>query len=167
MGDDFKLYVNGILEHSVTTSRTIPASDPATDKTILGSAENGNPSFGLLGLADDIGIYDSAEDAVRIAAVHGLGRYSHVDLNDSSIADVLGVYSDKTGSAVSGGLVWEYATGLPSTLVGATGSLGDRFYIVLDNQGNGVTGVPEPASLLLLALGVCLLLPLLRRRKKA
>ena len=57
-----------------------------------------------------------------------------------------------SGSVVIGGLTWNYATGLTDP-AGLTLS-GSIYTLVLDDAaGTGLTAIPEPGSLALLALG--------------
>ncbi len=170
-GNIFKIYVNGILEATRTTPRTVETDDDPShyNKTIIGNADGGGGSFCMEGLIDDVGIFvgifDSTENAQRIATIHGLGRLRGVDLGDDGVDDVLGVFRGATGSAAAGGFVWTYATGLTGDM-GAVGSESGRgLFIVLDASGNGVVGVPEPGAVMLLIFGAGLLASAIRRRR--
>ncbi len=166
-GDIFKIYVDGMLEATRTMAKTVETDDDPShyNKTIIGNADGGGSSFCVEGLVDDVAIFNSAESAQRIAAIHGLGRMRGVDLGDEGVDDVLGVFSSQTGSATAGGYTWTHATGLAGDL-GATGyDPGQGLFIVLDASGNGVVGVPEPNTIAIFALGAGLLALAIRRRR--
>jgi hypothetical protein len=132
-----RFYVNGVADGSSTTAQVRP-SNPGDDTEI---ARNENvTSQRFHGDLDDIGIWNEALDAKKIALINGLGRFSGVNLADASVDNVLAVYTAGSGSATAGSEAWEYKTGLGSSTVGATGGSvgGGDAYIVLDASANGV-----------------------------
>ncbi len=167
-----KLYVDGSLVNETTHSiMNWPTTGDLNLSLALGAVYpygggwSGHAGNALDGKLDDVAIFDSTETAEQIALIHGLGRYSHVDLDDSSLDDVLTVFTSAGGSAMAGNLTWSYATGLPGVL-GASGIHQGEFFITLDDSGNGVTGVPEPSTLIMLLLGTAGLFASGRRRRR-
>lgn len=119
-----------------------------------------------VGYLDEIGVWVAqARTEEEIALVHGLSYFAQVELNDTAMDDVLAVFNAANGSALAGGYTWGYVTGLASTTKGQIGGTvgGGDAWIALDANGNGVQLIPEPASVMLLAAGVSMVLS--RRRK--
>ncbi len=120
----------------------------------------------FVGYLDEIGVWVAqARTEEEIALIHGLSYFAQVELNDTAMDDVLAVFNAANGSALAGGYTWGYVTGLASTTKGQIGGTvgGGDAWIALDANGNGVQLIPEPASVMLLAAGVSMVLS--RRRK--
>ena len=169
---NIKLFVNGVLDGSFTTTYTRPSN---SNSVLLGRHGDTGISQFYKGGMDDLGVWNEALDPKKIALINGLGLFSGVDLGSASIDNVLGVFSAGSGTAAAGSQTWGYKTGLGSTTVGATGGsvLGGNAYIVLDASGNGVglvtvsEDIPEPATMALLGLAVTGLGGYIRRRRTA
>lgn len=180
-GGTLALYVNGMLvaqkSHSSATN-TIDTSD-LVDNLLLGAfATNTAGSSGIRnrfdGLIDDLGIWGGTDSPtipgpVEIAAIHGLGKFAGLALDDPAIDALLAAfYAGEGATAITGDILWSYSTGLPGAL-GATGGSIDNLdaFIVLGGQGTGMLAtaiIPEPTTLALLAVGG---LALLRKRRRA
>ncbi len=150
-----RIYVNGILESTQAETRSrINPSRIGVGGLVRGNNSSANDPF--TGLIDDFGYWDDVVSDQMIALIHGLGRFSGVDLGDSAIDDVLAAWQAGAGnSATAGGEMWVYADGLTGVTGAIGGSvIGGNAFIVLDgNTGAGVALIPEPASLALLVLG--------------
>ena len=139
-----RLYVNGVLN----SSRTLTGAALAltnSDFTLGGTASGA----GLINAElDDVGIWSVMLPASKIAAIHGLGEFSGVPLNDPSIAQVLALSA--VGQSVTNvgpnHHTWTYKTGLS----GATGTFGGTVaggnaYIVLNGAaGTGIGLASDP-----------------------
>lgn len=148
-----KFYVDGQLVETQAT----PATNTQNDEPRIAYGGGGRTWDGVI---DDLGLWSRELSAEEIALINGLGRFAGVALNDSAIDDVLAAFHAGTGnSADAGGYTWEYASGLGTDTIGQTGGsvVGGDAYIALDDSGNGVRLIPEPASLGLLWLGGWLL----------
>ena len=127
-----RLYVNGVLNSSAAL--TGPALNLQNSDLTLNGRANGSGT--LNGQLDDVGIWSVTLSASKIAAIHGLGHFSSVPLNDKVIAQVLAM--NTAGQSVSNvgpnHHIWAYRTGL----IGATGTIsgsvaGGDAYIVLNS----------------------------------
>lgn len=156
------VYVDGILGN---TNATNVAAFPTT-RFAIGALMRDSPTDSFNGLLDDVGLWDEALTPARVALVNGLGRAAGVVLDDPAIDQVQAVFTAQTGSATAGPYQWQYATGLGSTTVGTTGTIGGDPFIVLDASGNGVRGVPEPGISSMVAAAAAGLLSARRRRPK-
>ncbi len=139
-----RLYVDGQFVGS--DSRSAPFVTQSNDFEI---GRNGRASATdhLTGLIDDVGAWNEALSAVRIALIHGLGRFVAVDLGDPAIDDVIDVFVNQSGLAVAGGEAWSFTDGLAGGLGAISGSIGGGdASIVLDDNGNGVTIFQDPDS---------------------
>ncbi len=148
-----RVYVDGKLEgeFAETMSRI------NLSRFSVGAIHRGNsdtvPSstFGeFSGIVDDVGYWNSAIDAVDIALIHGLGRFSSIDLSDPGIAAVRDAWTLGTGgSATAGSQTWYFTEGL----TGVTGQIGgtvedNTAFIVLDGTtGTGVSLVAPMTSI--------------------
>ena len=128
---------------------------------------------GFSGLIDDVGVWHEALSAERLAAIAGLGDFASVDLASPEIDDVLGL-SAPGQHAGAGAAEWYYTTMFPTPRGGGSllagmhyiGSDGGRYIILSGNAQDGFAGlttIPEPATLTLVALG----LAALARRRRA
>jgi hypothetical protein len=114
------------------------------------------------GALDDVGIYNNALGAKDVAVTHGLGLFEGQNLADADIAGMIAAF-DSTSDYATDQNQWYYVSGLAGTTGDTGGSVGGGdAYIVLDASGNGMSLVPEPATVALLGLGS---LVLLRRRR--
>jgi hypothetical protein len=165
--NNLKIYVNGILSAQATVAlgAFVGANSNAFE---VGNRGNASTGTAFIGLMDDFGIVSDTVGAQQIALTHGLGRLAGVTLgslnqalNNTQILDVLNAYNSQA-SAVAGegsaaGTVWYYSSnvGGGSTIgtIGGSVAGGDAF-IVLGEDGSGVIIVPEPGTLILLAVGV-------------
>jgi len=151
------LYVDGVQVATNATS----VNFPDTTRLSLGALMRSSPTDAYNGDMDDVGLWNETLTPKRIALIHGLGRFG-VNLGSTAIGQVESVFDAQSGQATAGPITWKFASGLPSSTIGARGTLGADPYIVLDASGNGVIAVPEPAALSLIAIGS---LGLLRRRR--
>ncbi|MEM7147678.1 MAG: LamG domain-containing protein [Verrucomicrobiota bacterium] len=147
------LYLDGIEVGTNTTS-----VNPVTTRFGIGGNVRNDPATEdfFNGRIDDAGLWDNSLDGIDVALLHGLGRFSGVNLADSSIDAVRTVFENQIGSATAGSDEWFYATNLGSTTVGEIGGsiAGGNAFIVLDNLGNGVMIVPEPSRTMLVLIGL-------------
>lgn len=169
-----RTYQDGILK---STSAAFSAS-LLTTWTSLKLGGHNNFGQGFEKWLDDMGVFSDVQSPQRIALISGLGQPSFgVALNDSAIDSVLAVFNTQSGSAVAGGVTWEYATGLPESTVGETGGslAGNDAYIVLGSNIDGGLGVqmvvkpavavPEASTIVLASCGLLGLLACAWRKK--
>jgi hypothetical protein len=177
--NNLKIYINGILSGQATTALT-PFQGANSNAFEVGNRGNASVATAIIGLLDDYGVASDTIGAQQIALTHGLGRLAEVTLGslnqamtNTQILDVLAAYGNQTsaeaGEGAAAGTTWYYSPNVGGgTTVGTIGGTvggGDAF-IVLGSDGSGVTMVPEPGSMLLLATGVLGLGCLLARRTK-
>ncbi len=161
-GDTWRLYLDGVEEDSYVGGRTFDDSDPLSDSTIFGRADNGT-GLGYNGLIDDIGIWNVALDGAEVTAVWGLADDDAYGYDLGQAQQLFDLYDAGNGSVQIGELIWEPAVGLVTDL-GIPTRIGSDIFLRLDAAGGGVQAfIPEPATLCLLIVG---LLPLLLRRKR-
>lgn len=140
----------------------------------------GNNYFGAQLFADyidDGGVWQTALTPREIAAIHGLGLFSGVDLDDGSIgaALLLGPTNPTLGGVGPENDFWyftdRFATiggSLPDMQVGLAYLGDDGFeYIVLDGSPGDWVGIttrfPEPGTLMLALMAAALVVPMRRR----
>ena len=143
-----RLYIDGALAASGTALADTPNN---TTHLSIGALPHGAPGANSFsGLIDDLGIWNSAVAANQIAAIHGLGLFSGVNLADPAIAQVLGM--DTRGQSVSNvgalGHRWYYTEGLTGGPGATGGSVGNLdAWIVLGAGGQGITlAVPSKGT---------------------
>ncbi|MFW6163368.1 MAG: LamG domain-containing protein [Planctomycetota bacterium] len=169
-GGVMTLFVNGqqVAQGSHNSADNTLDTNDGVNNLLLGAfAINAAGNSGIRnrfdGLIDDLGVWGGTDwpavpGPAEIAALHGLGKFAGVSLDDPAIDDFLAAFYAGPGSSATVGLTrWDYAAGLPGGLGATGGSLeGLDAFVVLDGHGAGMafTGIiPEPATLALLALG--------------
>jgi hypothetical protein len=127
---------------------------------------------------DDAGVWQSALSPQEIAAVHGLGLFSGVDLTDGAIGAALLLDEDNTSLVGVGPEedIWFFTDRfdtvggvMPDLQIGLAYVADDGYeYIVLDGGAGDWVGittrVPEPSTLLLGLVGLGLMIGRRRRR---
>ena len=165
-GNAFSFIIDGSIHMPFGTS-SANVGDTGVDWR-LGARASNSDQFQYDGSIDDVGVWQGAITATRVAATYGLGLFSDVDLGDSAIDAILAM--DTSGQEVTDvGAdlhTWAYATGLSGTAGSVGGSVtGGDAWIVLGDSGQGVQFVPEPASAMLVFLGFGAVAS--RRRRRA
>jgi hypothetical protein len=145
--NDRVLYVDGQLAATSTTN--VP--HPSVIRFGVGALTRSAQTDAFSGLLDEVGLFDTAQTAAQVALINAFPRYDNVALSDPDYADALAVFNNQTGSVTTGTWTWRFATGLTGNL-GATGLSDGTPFVVLDNAGNGLAAIPEPHSLMLLAV---------------
>lgn len=162
-GGTATLYHGTSSAASVTTSTTTIADLQGTAG--LGFVEIGrydNQDFD--GQVDDIFFFGDALTPFQVNGIRNL-RLSGLDFSPALANDLFNLF-DSSGSGSIGGLNWSPATGLDATNPGEVFDLGGGTWgIVLDGNGNGLVGVPEPTVPLLGAIGA--IFALMRRRRNS
>ena len=161
------LYINGV-EEATGSGHTAPSNTKTTKIGAEGFQSHSWTSdnrWHFEGNIDDVGVWNSNEGADTIALINGLGRTGAIGLDQIDEAQAL--WAGSLGdTATIGGAPWQKVSGLSGSLGDWGGSVaGVDAYIVLDNSGNGVKVIPEPATMVLLGLGGIGLL--LRRRRRS
>ena len=108
-----RIYTDGVLSNSNTASNLGNTSNPVQ----FGRNPNNGRNFG--GDLDDIGIWDRTLSDQEVAAIHGLGLLSGVDLSDAKIDEILDMHTAGSGVVTGvgpGGDIYEYAKGLSTTV---------------------------------------------------
>ncbi|MDY0166333.1 MAG: LamG domain-containing protein, partial [Thermoguttaceae bacterium] len=138
-----KLYVNGIEIDALTT---VGLPSP-TQGFHLGTRRWANDAW-YTGLIDDAAVWGRSLSGAEIGAIAGLGKFSGVDLNDSTISEVLSL--DAVGQkAVAGANTWHYTTkfddlpeGVNATAgLSYVGAYGHRNIVFDGNASDGFVGV--------------------------
>jgi len=161
------LFVNGrqVAQGSHSSANNTIDSNDGVDNLLIGAfSTNAAGSSDIRnrfdGLIDDLGLWGGRNAEIipgplQIAAIHAMGRFEDLTLDDPQLDDFLAAFEAGPGnSATVGGHTWVYAAGLsPGGDLGAIGS-GPLPFVVLDDFGNGMMLVPEPSTLVLAALGL-------------
>jgi len=137
-----RLYINGV---QVDTQSGLPASVSMTFNGLLGTERISQRFWD--GCIDDAGIWDSEITAREVAAIHGLGKFQGLQLNDSDITTIVN-FNTLGQSITIGAVTWEYVSGLAGSTGTTGGSIaGEDAFIVLDSgTGRGVQYATGPAS---------------------
>ena len=141
--NDAQIWVDGILQTLDNSSTRAINTASGNDVRIGRAIGGGEADFN--GQIDEAAVWSALKTNQEMALVHGVGRYSGVALNDSSIDSVLDAFNSQ-GATIAGSELWSYKTaadlGNPSTTVGFSGgTAGADAYIVLDASGNGMQTV--------------------------
>ncbi|MGB6220540.1 lamin tail domain-containing protein [Haloferula sp.] len=99
------------------------------------------------GAIDDAGLWNEELSAREVAAIHGLGKFQGLDLNDPAIDTIVG-FSTLGQTVTVNFVTWEYVSGLAGSTGATGGSIGDDdAFIVLDSgTGRGVQISSDSAS---------------------
>ena len=161
------IYIDGKAGTHANATRNDPDPGAVSTASItrIGAEGYGGGRWDFDGNIDDVGVWNSNEGADTIALINGLGRTGAIGLDQIDEAQAL--WAGSLGdTATIGGAPWQKVSGLSGSLGDWGGSVaGVDAYIVLDNSGNGVKVIPEPATMVLLGLGGIGLL--LRRRRRS
>jgi hypothetical protein len=159
------LYLDGKLASSSTVSTSLWTNNSTTVINVGGVLRSSGVVETFNGALDDAGVFNTALTAADIALINGLGQTASVGLDQLDEAQALNASTVGTGMDI-GGVTW-FKT---DNLSGETGDYGGSLstgvaYIITDGAaGLGITNVPEPHSLILLACGA--LAAASRRRPK-
>lgn len=147
-------YLNGVQQASAAmTSLTFAGS---TGWPLLFGNDNRGVTTGkqFVGLVDDAAILNAAQTVAQTKSIYNVGTsalgYSMADMNL-----LFTLYANATGTTTtSDGKTWQYnadgLTGAAGTLVGS----GPDYSVIFSDTGAaGVSVIPEPATLGLLAIG--------------
>jgi hypothetical protein len=132
---DRKIYVDGVLERSNTTS----VAGMSLTRFGIGALTRNtphNPADLFNGEIDEVALWDRDFSAADVAALRGLTLLGGGNAGD--LESLIAAFNAQ-GVALIKGVSWEYASGLAGS-VGATGGsiAGGDAFIVLDGSGNGV-----------------------------
>ena len=160
-GSTWSTYVNGALV--ATGGGSFDFTSLAPDSVFnIGRVRHGGAPVYMTGMMDDIGAWNVALDDAQIAALFSLAEDSFFGYDLGEAQQLFDLHAAGTGALDLGAWTWEPATGL-STDLGIPTRIGDDVFLRLDGNGGGVrTFIPEPASIILLAAG----LPVLVRRRR-
>lgn len=171
-GTNSRIYVNGVAPSGGGSNPVgTPSSNP-NGNTALAIGANNSGGENWDGLIDDVAIADAAFNAAEVYALYSLGLGSANPANFQYDADdvqaLFDLFDDGNGSGtvVVDGTIWEFvAAGLAGGLGNLQAEPGGVFSLNLAGGGGVQTVllVPEPAGLLLGALGATLTFLLLRR----
>lgn len=101
--NSLKLYVDGVLVSTVTTTYSVSWSGLGTN-TVLGSHGNGGTGYWLTGAIDDARVYDRALSASEIAELYGF--VGHWKLNHTSGTTATDSTVFAQNGTVTGGASW-------------------------------------------------------------
>ena len=136
-GNTFKIYVDGEHEGTGSTTVAVPIDDPATDKTMIGAADNSG-GFRFQGKIDDVAIWNRALSDTEVKASHGLANTAGIQYNASETQRLFDLFQAGSGSASIENHAWHPASGLAGAPGDVVDQGGGTYAVVLDASGNGV-----------------------------
>jgi len=162
------MFIDGVLQESLNLR------DPPT-RQCMTYLDNDDPFVigaragivaGYPGKLDDVAVWNDPLTDGKAIALFSLAEEPNLEYDVSLSQQLFNVYDDAGSSrATIDNRTWEYVAGLSSNFgLGQVENIGSFYYLRLDDNGAGVQTVPEPAGLLLLALGALILGSRLRRR---
>lgn len=148
-GTSLKMYFDGIFADAIGSALS-PINGLNNVPLQIGN-RGSNATDSADGIIDDVGLWDEALSTERIAAIHAMGKFEDLNLQDQAIDDLLAAFNSQ-GSTNINGNNWSFATDLTGDVGATGGTSGTDAYVILDTNGNGMM-VPEPATMGLLVIG--------------
>jgi len=149
--DDVLFYIDGQLVADATTATTTVNTSPSGE-LILGHAQNYDFFQALTGTLDDVAIWNTALTPAQVLALFTLGEMAGLEYDAGKANALFEAFAD--GQDVLVGSTWWYYE--PEGMTGGPGEvvdLGGGDFEVHFDAGSGMTTVPEPATLALVAIG--------------
>jgi len=173
-GNVSTIYIDNLAPVSATTNYLWPSpSAPAAVKNFLNNLGSipfdlGNrmdQQYRYKGKMDDVGLWNEALSTAKMRSLYYVAN-SALNYDVKSMDQLFKVYDAKSGSTMIGGLTWYY---VPSGITSGEGELGllpGGNYAINFGGGEGVSTIPEPSTLVLVAGGLLGLLCYAWRRRK-
>ena len=134
---NLQFFVDGIEYSSSSTSNIKLYTTPGVNSFYVGTGADGaGPNFS--GKIDDVAVWATALTPGKVKALHNIVE-AGLSYNAAAMQELYHLYDDGAGERTIGSETWYFASGL----VGAEGEVsrnGGNYTIVLDSNGNGVTG---------------------------